>query len=116
MNYESQEFLSILLDNMKEVVVFADTNHIIQYMNASAIERYKKYGGKALIGQSLLNCHKPQSNKVIEAVLNQMQNEGLIAKKTHESEDMTLFMRAVKDKKGKLLGYYEQQIRKNTQE
>ena len=46
-----------VLEADKAAVVICDLEHTIIYMNPTAINRYEKWGGKSLIGQSLLNCH-----------------------------------------------------------
>ena len=54
-----------LFDNVQGEIVIADENIDIVYMNKEAIDKYEKYGGKALIGKSLLACHNPASQDEI---------------------------------------------------
>ena len=57
-------FKSIVVQDTAAVVI-CDLQHTIIYMNPTAIERYSKRGGVALIGQSLLNCHNANSSIII---------------------------------------------------
>lgn len=87
-------------------IVFADLNHVIVFMNAAAIEKYKKRGGKELIGKSIFDCHKESSNVVIREVFGKMQ-AGLDEQNTLDSDKKKIFMCAVRDERGALIGYYE---------
>ena len=58
-----------VLEADKAAVVICDLEHTIIYMNPTAINRYEKWGGKRLIGQSLLNCHNDKSREMIIKVL-----------------------------------------------
>lgn len=45
----------------------SDRRGVIVYMNDAAIERYGPYGGAALIGSNMLDCHpEPSRTKVAE--------------------------------------------------
>jgi len=96
--------LAALLDSLKEPVVFADTDHIIRYMNEAGAAHYK--GGRALLGTSVMDCHNARSQEVIRevlAALEQGEDERLIT----DAPERCIYMRAVRDAGGTLLGYYE---------
>lgn len=98
------ELHAAILNSLKNPVLFADTEHVIRYMNKAAITHYDD--GEALIGRSLLVCHNEQSQKVIHEVFAAMQNgedERLIT----DDEKHRIYMRAVRDAQGNLIGYYE---------
>ncbi len=93
-----------LLDSLKDPVLFVDTNHTIRYMNKAAIAKHKQ--GAALIGRSLLDCHKEASQRVLLdhfAALQAGDEERL----TGDGPKQRTFMRAVRDAEGRLVGYYE---------
>jgi hypothetical protein len=94
-----------LLDSLKDSLLFADTNHVIRYMNQAAIAHYKE--GAALLGRSVLDCHqKEESRQRIRdagAALQQGADEQLVS----DGQKQRTFMRAVRDENGRLLGYYE---------
>jgi DUF438 domain-containing protein len=98
------ELMAAFLDSLKASFVFVDTQHIIRYMNKAAISNYKQ--GASLLGSSLLDCHNAESCKMIVEILEAMyagEDERLIT----DNQRHRIYMRAVRDKSGQLLGYYE---------
>ncbi len=96
--------MAAILDSLKDPVVFVDTGHVIRYMNKAAVAHYDD--GAALLGRSVLDCHNANSQRQIIEILAAMQtgeNERLIT----DNEKERIFMRAVRDANGALLGYYE---------
>jgi PAS domain-containing protein len=92
------------LDSLKDPFLFADTDHIIVYMNKAAAAHYKE--GRTLLGTSVLDCHNETSRKLMLEIFAAMQNgeeERLIT----DDEKHRIYMRAVRDGGGRLLGYYE---------
>lgn len=98
--------ISALLDSLKEPVVFADTDHIILYMNKAAIKRYVDRGGAGLVGKSLLECHNEQSQQMILEILAGMK-DGEEERLITDNKKHRIYMRAVRSPDGQLLGYYE---------
>ncbi len=95
---------SALLDSLKDPVVFADTGHTVRYINKAAEAHYKE--GRTLLGRSIMDCHNPASNAVIHEVFAALENgedERLIT----DSPERRIYMRAVRDADGRLIGYYE---------
>ncbi len=93
-----------ILDSLKTPLVFCDVEHIVRYINRTAIERYKE--GTSIIGRSILSCHNPESQRMILEILDEMKN-GLEERLTTDNEKHRLYMRAVRDADGRLVGYYE---------
>jgi len=96
--------LATLLDNLKDPFVFCDTGHVIRYMNAAAVARYA--GRPAEVGRSIFDCHNDESNAEIVAACERFamgETEVLLT----ETEERRVYMRAVRDSSGALLGYYE---------
>ena len=94
-----------LLDSLKQPVLFVDTEHVIQYGNNAAFALYKKDRSE-LVGKSIFDCHKEKSNQIILEIFESMQNgeeERLIV----DNAENRIFMRAVRDENGRVLGYYE---------
>ena len=73
-------------------------------MNAAAIAHYS--GGASLLGQSVLECHNRQSQKMMLDILDAMY-EGEEERIITDDEEPRLYMRAVRSPDGALLGYYE---------
>lgn len=100
----NKTFLEALLNSIKDPILFADTNHIVQYMNKAAIAHHT--GGEKLLGSNLLECHNEESQKMMIEILAEMKN-GLEEKLITDNEKYRIFMRAVRDKNDNLLGYFE---------
>jgi DUF438 domain-containing protein len=96
--------LIAFIESLKDPFVFADTGHVIRYMNRAAIANYDD--GAALIGRSLFDCHNEKSRQVIEETLEAFhtgEEERLIT----VDDDKLIYMRVVRDEAGKVMGYYE---------
>lgn len=63
-------YFKSIVDQDRLSIVICDLEHTIIYMNPAAIKDYHKYGGAALIGKSLLNCHNADSNTKIHQIIN----------------------------------------------
>jgi len=92
------------MDSLKDPFLFADNNHIIRYMNQPAKTYYSL--GEKLIGRSLLDCHNRDSQLLILGI-HQKMGEGLDEELITDNEHHRIYMRAVRDRSGNLLGYYE---------
>lgn len=110
-----QMFESVLR-NDRAAVVLCDTAHQIVYMNPAAIKRYEAYGGKALVGRSLLDCHNGDSREKIERVLrwfSESRDNNMIFTSRNEKENKDVYMVALRDAAGALIGYYEKHEHRN---
>ena len=59
------DFFKSVIDMDRAPIVICDTDHIILYMNPSAVRRYMKSGGEKLVGTSVLECHNERSKVII---------------------------------------------------
>lgn len=102
-------FKSVLEQDTAPVVI-CDTEHIIVYMNPAACEHYRKYGGSALVGKNLLACHNERSGEMIKKILAWFR-EDTAHNRVHtffsEKENKDVYMIALRNDAGKLIGYYE---------
>ncbi len=97
-------FLRSVIDSIPTEVLVADLEHTIVFMNRAAVSHYSE--GEALLGTNLLDCHNAESNRVILEVLDALRagdDERLIT----DNEKHRVYMRAVRDTDGTLVGYYE---------
>lgn len=104
------EMFKSVIDQDPAAVVICDLSHTIVYMNPAAIERYKKRGGKALIGQSLLSCHNEASCAMILKVTDwfrECKENNRIFTYHNSRENKDVYMVALRDEDGNLIGYYE---------
>ena len=103
-------YLKSVLEQDRAPVVLCDLEHTIIYMNPAAGERYARQGGMALVGASLLDCHTPKANEMIGRVVNWFQADrthNLIYTFRNDKENKDVYMVALRDGDGALIGYYE---------
>ena len=96
--------MAVLLDSIKDPVVFVDLDHVIRFMNKAAVTHYRE--GRRLLGRSVFDCHNADSRRQIIEIVDAMragEEERLIT----DNEEHRIFMRAVRAPDGRLLGYYE---------
>ena len=108
-NLQSQMFKSVL-EQDRASIVLCDLSHTIVYMNPAAQTNYSKYGGAALIGKSLLNCHNTQSVEKIRQVVEWFSasvNHNMIYTFHNEKQNKDVYMVALRAEDGQLIGYYE---------
>jgi transcriptional regulator with PAS, ATPase and Fis domain len=60
-------------EEMEVQVTVCDRDTIIVYMNQASIRNFSKYGGEALLGKSLLDCHTSHSREKILEMLAEPQ-------------------------------------------
>ncbi|MDE7199232.1 MAG: PAS domain-containing protein [Lachnospiraceae bacterium] len=107
---ELSQFFKSIIDQDRCAVVICNLAHEIIYMNPTAVQRYAKRGGAALVGQSLLDCHNAQSVAMIEKVVDwfsQSIEHNIIYTFRNEKENKDIYMVALRDEDGTLIGYYE---------
>lgn len=105
----SKYFRSVI-EQDRCAVVICNLEHEIIYMNPAAITRYVKRGGGELIGKSLLDCHNEESRELIKKVLmwfEESREHNIIYTFRNEKENKDVYMVALRDEDGKLIGYYE---------
>jgi len=113
---ELYPFFKSLLDQDTSAVVICDRNHKIIYINPAACLRYEKYGGIALLGKNLLACHNERSAAMIEKVLtwfDSSRENNSVHTFYNEKENKDVYMIALRDEDGKLIGYYEKHDYRN---
>ena len=101
-----------VLDADEAPVVICNLNHIIVYMNPAAVKRYNG----DLTGKNLKECHNTRSNELIDKVVawfakNPGNNKVFTYRNTKENKDV--YMVALRDWDGTLLGYYEKHEYRN---
>ena len=101
-----------IIDADEAPVVVCDTASVIVYMNPSAVARY--HGN--LTGRSIMDCHNPASREAISRVL-----DWFLASPAHnrvftsrnERENKDVYMIALRNETGELIGYYEKHEYRN---
>lgn len=109
-------FFKSLIDQDTSPVVICDLNHKIIYMNPSACEHYTRFGGQKLLGQNLMRCHNARSQERIEQVIGWFGADvahNIVHTFYNEKENKDVYMVALRDDTGKLIGYYEKHEYRN---
>lgn len=107
---ELSKYFKSIVDQDQCAVVICSMEHEILYMNHAARMRYAKRGGEGLVGKSLLDCHNPQSVEMIKKVVSwfaESAEHNRIYTFHNEKENKDVYMVALRDEDGSLIGYYE---------
>ncbi len=113
---ELYSYFKSIIDVDRCPVVVCDLKHEILYMNPAAVERYAKRGGAALVGRSLLDCHGPGSCEMIRKVtewFGRSSDNNIVYTFRNERENKDVYMVALRDGDGRLMGYYEKHEYRN---
>jgi PAS domain-containing protein len=98
--------LGHFLDSLKDPFVFCDLEHVIRYWNVAAQAHYAGRGTG--IGHSVLDCHNADSCAQILEISTRFAAEPELDEVLITDNDRhRIWMRAVRDGEGTLLGYYE---------
>ncbi len=107
---ELSMYFKSIIDQDRCAVVICNLQHKIIYMNPMAISRYEKSGGAELIGKSLLNCHNDKSQEMIKRTVKwfeESKEHNIIYTFHNKKENKDIYMVALRDNDGTLIGYYE---------
>lgn len=102
-------FFKSIVDQDRSAVVICNREHEIIYMNPAAAANYEKRGGEKLIGQSILDCHAPESREKMQRVLDWFaasEDHNMVYTFYNEKQNKDVYMVALRDG-GELIGYYE---------
>lgn len=113
---ELYAYFKSVLDMDKCAVVICNLSHEIIYMNPAATERYRKWGGADLLGKNLLACHNTASQEMIQKVIDWFQKSAennIIYTSHNRKENKDVYMVALRDECGTLIGYYEKHEYRN---
>lgn len=105
-------FLKSLVDSDKAPVVICDLEHIVVYMNPAAILRYHT----DITGKSIKLCHNAESNQKIESVISwfkESKDNNIVYTSRNDKENKDVYMVALRDDSGTLIGYYEKHEYRN---
>lgn len=103
-------YFKSIIDMDRCAVVICNLSHEIIYMNPAACARYAKRGGAQLVGRSLLDYHNAASREMIQKVLDwfrESDTHNIIYTYRNEKENKDVYMVALRDGVGELIGYYE---------
>lgn len=110
------DYFKSVIDHDQNAVVICDLSHKIIYMNPSAVKRYEHRGGAALLGRNLLSCHGARSINLIEKTIlwfRESKENNMVYTNHNEKENADLYMVALRNESGELIGYYEKHENRN---
>ncbi len=105
-------FFKSIIDSDYAPIVICDINHKIVYMNPTAINIY----GAFLEEKSILDCHNSDSNTKIKEVVKwfgESSGNNKVYTSYNEKENKDVYMIALRDDNGNLIGYYEKHEYRN---
>ncbi len=111
-----EKFFKAIIDSDSASVVICDKNHTIVYMNPAACKSYEKYGGEDLVSKSILDCHNEHSAAAIKTVAAAFEKNPKLNRVFtfhNEKQNKDVYMIALRDETGELLGYYEKHEYRN---
>ena len=101
-----------ILDMDTAPVVVCDMDSVVVYMNPAAINHYHT----DLTGRSVKECHPDSANKKIDKVLDwfrKSEHNNIVYTYYSEKENKDVYMVALRDDDGVLIGYYEKHEYRN---
>ncbi|MCD7725603.1 MAG: fatty acid/phospholipid synthesis protein PlsX [Clostridiales bacterium] len=104
------QFFASIVEQDNCAVVICNMEHEIIYMNPAAVKNYEKHGGERLVGASIFGCHNERSSERIRKVTEwfaQSPAHNRVHTFFHEKQNKDVYMIALRDTSGKLIGYYE---------
>ncbi|MBR5348673.1 MAG: fatty acid/phospholipid synthesis protein PlsX [Lachnospiraceae bacterium] len=111
-----QKIFKSVLEADRAAVAICDLDHTIIYMNSAAIGRYEKWGGRDLLGKSLLACHNEKSREMICKIVDWFRaskENDLVYTSFNVKENKDVYMVALRDDDGELIAYYEKHEYRN---
>ena len=101
-----------MLEHDKAPVVVCDMASTVLYMNPAAIARYKR----DLTGMNVKKCHPAAANEKIDRVLEwfgKSRDNNIVYTFRNDEENKDVYMVALRDDHGTLIGYYEKHEYRN---
>ena len=108
------KFFKSIIDQDTAPVVICDLDSVIIYMNPASVSRY--HGD--LTGKSLKACHNADSNQKIDRVLAwfaESTEHNKVYTSRNDRENKDVYMVALRDDDGTLIGYYEKHEYRNNE-
>jgi len=107
----SKLFKSII-DQDAAPIVICDLEHTVVYMNPASVSRYHV----DITGKSIKSCHNAASNEKIDKVVAwfaESKENNRVFTSRNDKENKDVYMIALRDEEGNLIGYYEKHEYRN---
>ena len=105
-------FFKSIIDSDPAPVVICDLEHTVVYMNPASIERYRI----DITGKSIKSCHNAESGAKIDRVVawfKESKDNNIVFTSRNDKENKDVYMVALRDDTGELIGYYEKHEYRN---
>ncbi len=105
-------FFKSVLEQDEAPVVICDLEHTVVYMNPASVKRYHV----DLTGKSIKMCHNAESNQKIDRVVTwfkESKDHNKVFTSRNDKENKDVYMVALRDGDGMLIGYYEKHEHRN---
>lgn len=105
-------FFKSVIDADTASVVICDLEHTVVYMNPASTRRYKV----DITGKSIKFCHNADSNEKIDRVVAwflKSRENNIVYISHNDKENKDVYMVALRDDNGALMGYYEKHEYRN---
>ena len=107
-------FLKSVIDSDNAPVVICDLEHTVVYMNPASVARYHT----DITGKNIKLCHNSESNAKIDSVVawfSESKEHNVVYTSRDEKENKDVYMVALRDDEGELIGYYEKHEYRNNE-
>jgi hypothetical protein len=108
-----------IIDQDDAPVVICDTMHVVVYMNPAAVEHYSDQGGAGIVGLHIFDCHTKRTGEVIRSVVDwfaDSKDHNKVHTFYNNRQNKDVYMVALRDDDGNLIGYYEKHEFRNRDE
>lgn len=105
-------FFKSIIDQDPAPVVICNLEHTVVYMNPASIAHYST----DITGKSIKSCHNAKSNEKIDKVVawfSESKNNNTVYTFYNKKENKDVYMIALRDEAGSLIGYYEKHSYRN---
>ena len=109
---ELSKFFKSVLEQDTAPIVICDLEHTVVYMNPASIARYHTN----ITGKSIKNCHNAGSGAKIDRVVAwfaESKDNNIVFTSRNDKENKDVYMVALRDGDGELIGYYEKHEYRN---
>lgn len=112
---ELSKLFKSVIDQDTAPVVICDINHTVVYMNPAAVSYYHV----DITNKNIKDCHNAESNEKIDRVVAWFAESGdnnIIYTSRNDKRNKDVYMVALRDESGRLIGYYEKHEFRNREE
>ena len=106
------KFFKSVLEQDTAPVVICNLEHTVVYMNPASVAHYHTN----ITGKSIKSCHNAESGAKIDRVVawfSESKDNNIVFTSRNDKENKDVYMVALRDSNGALIGYYEKHEYRN---